>query len=327
MKTIAVIGAGISGLVLARQLRDVAAVTVFEKSRGIGGRMATRYANGYEFDHGAQFFTARTPAFREFLQPLINARVVANWTATFAELDKTRVRDLRDWSDDYPHYVGMPRMNAIGKFLSQGLDVRTHTPVAEIRRERGRWAVLDSDGDRHGGFDWLVLTAPAPQTADLASGFPGLAGLGRTHTMRACYALMLGFARPLELPWQAAAVRDADISWISVNSSKPGRETPFAMLIHSTNAWANAHIDDEADAVRAHMLDEASTVCGMDLSVADHCGLHRWRYANIARQGGPDCFIDGDAQLAACGDWFVRGRVEAAFASAHSLGRQLRGRL
>lgn len=324
MKRVAIIGAGLSGLVLARRLRDVASVTLFEKSRGVGGRMATRYADNYEFDHGAQFFTARTAAFREFLQPLIEDRVVANWTPKFVELDPERTRDRRDWGDDYPHYVGTPRMNAIGKRLAQGLDVLTGTGVAGVSRDDGAWRVLDSQGNSHGGFDWLVMTAPAAQTAELASEFPELAALCRAREMHACFALMLGFNKPLELPWQAAVVRDADISWMSVNSSKPGRQGPFTMMVHSTNAWANAHVDEDVDAVRAHLVDEASTVCGMDLRVADYCQVHRWRFANADRQGGPDCYIDEGARLAACGDWFVRGRVEAAFTSARALASKLR---
>lgn len=324
MKRVAIIGAGLSGLVVARHLRDAAHISLFEKSRGVGGRMATRYANGYEFDHGAQFFTARTAAFREFLQPLVDNRVVTNWTVRFAELDRERVRDIRSWGKDYPHYVGAPRMNAVGKFLSQGLDMRTSTRIVEARRDNARWALLDSDGNAHDGFDWLVLTAPAPQTAVLASGIPALLELSQARDMRACFALMLGFAEALELPWQAAVVRDADISWISVNSSKPERGDSFAMVIHSTNAWADRHVDEDPEYIRSHMIDEASGVCGVDLRLADHCSLHRWRYANIDKQSGPDNFVDIDAQLGACGDWFVRGRVEAAFTSAHSLARQLR---
>ena len=68
---IAVIGSGMAGLTLAKQLGAHADVTIFEKSRGLGGRMATRYANDFVFDHGAQFFVAKTPMFRQFLSPLI----------------------------------------------------------------------------------------------------------------------------------------------------------------------------------------------------------------------------------------------------------------
>ena len=137
---------------------------------------------------------------------------------------------------------------------------------------------------------------------------------------------MRGFARPLDLPWEAARMDNADISWISVNSSKPGRKSAFTLLVHSTNAWASEHVDADKSRVREHLLGEASAVCGTDLRAADHCDLHRWRYANIDRQGGPDYYIDDEARLAACGDWFVRGRIEAAFTSANTLAMRLRER-
>jgi predicted NAD/FAD-dependent oxidoreductase len=324
MKRIAIIGAGLSGLVLARRLGEVAEVTIFEKSRGVGGRMATRYAMDYEFDHGAQFFTARTSAFREFLQPLLSDRIVANWTPTFAELDRHGTRDRRAWGEQYPHYVGVPRMNAVGKYLSTGLDIRTNTRIENIRQEKGKWRLVDSDGRCHDGFDWLVLTAPAPQTATLASAHSELLALCHARKIRACVALMLGFEAPLELPWQAAVVRDADISWMSVNSSKPGRGDAFTMVVHSTNAWANAHVDDELDALRAHLVNEACAISGVDLRQASYCDVHRWRYANMDKCDGPDCYIDERSNLAACGDWFLRGRVETAFSSANALAGKLR---
>jgi predicted NAD/FAD-dependent oxidoreductase len=144
--------------------------------------------------------------------------------------------------------------------------------------------------------------------------------------MRACFALMLGLPSPLDLPWQAAVVRDADISWVCVNSSRPGRDGPFTMVVHSTNAWADAHIDDDIDAIRAHVLAEASALCGIDLR-ADYSDVHRWRYANMDKRGGLECYVDDGNHLAACGDWFLRGRVEAAFTSAHALASKLRSRL
>lgn len=324
MKRIAVIGAGLSGLVLARRLSDVADVTLFEKSRGVGGRMASRYAGDYEFDHGAQFFTARTRAFRQFLQPLVDEHVVANWKAEFADFDRDRMKSLRPWSDEYPHFVGTPRMNAIGKHLARGLDIRTETRIAEISRKNSTWELVDDAGKNHGGFDWLVLTPPPEQTAKLASDVPELVALCDKREMLACFALMLGFARPLDLPWQAARVGNADISWISVNSSKPGRNSAFTLLVHSTNAWASEHVDADKSRVSEHLLLEASAVCGTDLRAADHCGLHRWRYANIDRHSGPNYYIDDGAGLAACGDWFVRGRIEAAFTSANALATRLR---
>ena len=136
MSRVAIVGAGLSGLVVARSLSEIAAVTVFEKGRGAGGRIATRYAGDFEFDHGAQFFTARTATFRKFLQPLLEDGIIADWRANFAQLDRDRITELRSWDESYPHFVGTPRMNRVGKHLAVGLDIRFETTVARIARVR-----------------------------------------------------------------------------------------------------------------------------------------------------------------------------------------------
>ena len=141
--------------------------------------------------------------------------------------------------------------------------------------------------------------------------------------MRGCYALMLGFTNEIEMNWQVAEVRGDAVRLIAVNSSKPGRGAPFTLVVHSSNAWAESHMDDSIDSVQKHLLAEASSVMGRDLSLSTHCQLHRWRYANSTRQSGPAYYLDDENRLAACGDWCVGGRVEAAFESASQLADAL----
>jgi renalase len=81
MTCVAVFGAGLSGLVFADTLGDAAQIKLFDKSRGYGGRMATRRYAAFQFDHGAQFFTARSKSFESFLEPCLAAGVVARWDA------------------------------------------------------------------------------------------------------------------------------------------------------------------------------------------------------------------------------------------------------
>ena len=327
MTRLAVIGAGLAGLVVARALQRDHDVTGFEKSRGTGGRMATRYEKGYEFDHGAQFFTARTQEFQGYLQPLLERGIVANWRACFAEVNQAGVLNARQWNDHNPHYVGAPRMNAVGKSLGEDLNISLNTTVARLEPCRGGWLLADSNETPLGRFDWVILAMPAAQAAALAPELSALRQHACSVNMRACIAVMLGFEAPLSLPWQAALVQGADISWVSANNSKPGRPDGFTLVVHSTNAYADAHIDDSMDAVSSHLLSEIADMIGVDGECADVCRLHRWRYANVDSQDGEDCFIDSTARLAACGDWFRRGRIESAFLSGFSLARKLSSRL
>jgi predicted NAD/FAD-dependent oxidoreductase len=323
MKKVAVIGAGLSGLVVARRLAPLAEVVLYEKSRGLGGRMATRYAGEFEFDHGAQFFTARSREFRAFIQPLIDSGTVREWRANFARYDRTRMLNLRPWRDGTPRYVGVPRMNSVGKALSAGLTISLGTTITRVERSREGWVLSHENGAESGPFDWLVLTCPSAQTALLARDHPTLSSFCDRRRMQACFALMLGFAGRIDIDWDAAEIHNADVRLIAVNSSKPGRSEPFTMVVHSSNNWADAHIDDIAEAVSDHLIDEASSITGQDLRRAAHQQLHRWRYASIGELPGPPYFLDDDARLAACGDWCVRGRIEAAFTSSSGLADAL----
>jgi len=327
MSRVAVIGAGLSGLHVAREIGREHDVTIFDKARGPGGRMATRHAGRWHFDHGAQFFTARTAAFQRFLAPLEAAGVVAHWPARFAEIRKSTITAERAWTTDYPHYVGVPHMNAIGKHLAVGVDIRTATRIEQLEQTDAGWA-LHGDGEcLPERYDWVVVTAPSPQAAELLPAGSPLSRIAEAAPMKSCFALMLGFEALSDPGFDAALVRDRDISWISVNSRKPGRGDSGSIVVHASNDWADAHLDTDIGAVREHMLDELTAASGIDAQSAAHIDVHRWRYANTDKQPPGPSPVDDDHRLAVCGDWLVRGRVESAFTSADRLLEQLRDRL
>jgi renalase len=118
---IGIIGAGLSGLVLANNLNDKWDITLFEKARGVGGRMATRHADPYQFDHGAQFFTARQKEFKKFLQPLLDNGLVVEWNPIMTTLAKGEKPYKRDWFE--PHYIPVPKMNSMCKYLARDQDI------------------------------------------------------------------------------------------------------------------------------------------------------------------------------------------------------------
>lgn len=319
MTSIAIIGAGLSGLVLAHQLKEFVQVTLFEKSRGVGGRLATRYAEPYQFDHGAQFYLAKTEAFQQFLEPFIQQGIVKSWHAKFVEITGDKITGERQWDDSPAHYVSIPKMNALGKALAENLDVKLQTQIQSIKKQGHLWQLTDNNNNLFGKFDWVISTAPAEQSASLLpTSFTHYERVKNTK-MQGCYALMLGYKEPLDIPWDAALVKQADLSWVSVNSSKPDRDIGYSIQTLTTNDWADAHIEDDSKSVQAHIVSELAKVTGVRVDHADHIGLHRWRYANVAKQQGEASLIDYENQLGACGDWCIQGRVESAFTSAMHL--------
>ena len=319
---IAIIGAGISGLTTAINLDKNYEITLFEKSRGAGGRICTRYTDSYNFDHGAQFFTARSPEFKEFLKPLINSGVIDNWKARLIEVRDNVIINRQQWNNDLPHYVGVPSMSSIGKYLSKNLNIKLNTEVS-IQKSLEGWKVVDSDGEVFGHYDWVISSIPAEQSLQLLPDYFFHHDALKQKKMLGCYSLMLGFDEALDLDWDAAQLTGTDISWIAVNSSKPGRPDDYSLLVHSTNEWAEEHLDDDVDAVKAYLCSQVAEIIGQNVYSAHHIDLHRWRYANIPKQDNNTLFIDSESKLAACGDWCKKGRIEEAFRSGFDLAKEM----
>lgn len=323
MISIAIIGAGLSGLTAANSLKGHAEITLFEKARSVSGRMSTRRAAPYFFDHGAQFFRARTDEFNAFLAPMLATGIVEPWDARFAEITNRKLERERHWGERFPHYVGVPGMSAIAKHLSQGLHVELETRVQSINRNLGKWSLKDDRGKPLGDFDWVISSVPAEQAADLVPPFLSLHTKVNSVKMGSCFSLMLGFENALPLGFDAAIVHGEDISWISVNSSKPERAESFGLLVHSTNSWADANRDKDRDEVMEYLCQQTSLIIGHDVDVADHKALQRWLYANAKKQTTGTCFIDTTENIGVCGDWCIEGRVEAAFTSGLDLAKKI----
>lgn len=320
MRKIAVIGAGLSGLTFASSLNAKAEVTVFEKSRGIGGRMATRYAEHYEFDHGAQYFTAKGKAFQKFLEPFFEKGIVRNWQPNLVTLSKGGAKQR---VSNHPSYVASPRMNALAKEMAADLKLVGNTHIGKVTGSAGAWELIDKEGSSLGVFDEVVFAIPSHQAAVLMpDNFKHLEQIKHAK-MDACFSLMLGFENPLELEFDGAFVEGSSIGWISVNSSKPGRPQGFSMMVQSENRWAEAHVDEDKDKVHAMLLEEASSLLNQDLSSAEHQVLHRWLYASTSVAAGENFFHDEKNQLACIGDWCIKGRVEAAFDSGYRLAEKI----
>ena len=331
MKRIAIIGAGMAGLTLAHQLKHKAEVTVFEKSRGVSGRLATRRLGEYEFDHGAQFFTARSEAFEQFIAPFIEQGVIAEWQPRVLTLEAGEKPYRRDWFE--PHYVAVPRMNSFAKALAADLDIQLEITISTLSAmPNGQWQLHTLEEKLPQVFDWVISTAPASQSIALLD--QHLSELSTDITsdtantlqdvqMAPCFTLMLGFEQALKLPFQAARAKNASIEWIMVNSSKPGRTEPFTLVIQSSNSWARENLERDLDWVNQAMLTDLEQLLGEPLPVVAVESLHRWRYSRVEQALEREAVLDWEKGLAACGDWCLSGRVEGAFLSANSLARQL----
>ncbi len=324
---IAIVGAGISGLTLANELAGIGEITVFEKSRGVGGRMATRRAGDFRFDHGAQCFTARTTRFRQFVLPLMEAGHIAVWEGRVVNLNGGEDQSDRVWFET--HLVASPDMNSLCKLMAENADIRLDTEIAPLeRRPDGRWHLHDKEGGDQGSFDWVISTAPPAQTARLFGIHAGFSNQIMAQKTQPCFAVMAGWNCDIDPGWAAAKVRDNPIKWISVNSSKPGRDSAkTTLVVHSRKSWTRDHIGDDLDAVQSALGDALEALTGISIKTADHVATHRWRYALVedAQRHGP--YFAGDVRLAATSDWAASSRIEEAWLCALDLASMIKTRL
>lgn len=318
--TVAIIGAGIAGLSCASQLQQAGInVTLFDKSRGPSGRMSTRRGEGWQCDHGAQYFTARDPAFLAEVARWQAAGVAAPWQPRLAAFGRA---DEHQPDAGLERFVGKPRMTAPARFLADRLDVRLQATVCALMPEGGRWRLeTHESGLMPACYDAVLLAVPAPQAVPLLQAFSGeLAALPAQAVMRGSWTLMLRYAQRPALDFDAAFVNRGPLRWIARDSSKPGRAGDETWLLHATAEWSEAHIEDDAKTVAAALL-AAFSELGAPPPAA--WTAHRWRYADSAPALTQECIWNAALRIGLCGDWLNGGRVEGAWLGGRALGQRV----
>jgi predicted NAD/FAD-dependent oxidoreductase len=316
---IAVIGAGIAGLACARELaRADVAVTVFEKARGLGGRLATRREANLVFDHGAQYLTARGRAFSRFVEAATHTGTVAAWKPRIREDDRQWDAPIGDW------YVGRPGMSAAVRPLARHVEVLTSVGVHELLAGQRGWELMTDAGTAPRVFDAVAVAVPAPQALTL------LSPLGRTFQrvsevrMAPCWTVMMSFDEPVDAGAEVYRWTSGSLTWAACDSSKPGRpDGPQCWVAHATPAWSREHLEDDAGDVAQSLWREFSAAVGGGLPAPATLRAHRWRHAFVEQPLGSPCLVDEESAVGACGDWCVAPRVEAAFDSGRSLAHAL----
>jgi renalase len=335
----AVIGAGMAGIACARTLAQAGhQVTVFEKSPGFGGRMATRSSPFGTFDHGTQYFTVRDPRFAQALATVPG--LCKPWSA-----NAVRVLDVHGrvaaaaLPSKEPHWVPVPGMNALVRRWAEPLysagRVLLQTRVTHIERDAlhpERWQLhttgANDEQHVHAGFDAVLLALPAAQAGDLlqTSGLaPRLARQLGAVEVTPCWTLMAAFPNAVQPglttlgpQWNAARSTHHRVAWLARESSKPGRDPIERWTVQASAGWSQEHLDDEPARVEAKLLKAFAEVTGI-LATPAHTEVQRWSYAQTTRPLGKTHLWDAKAGVGLAGDWCLGHRVEDAFVSGLEL--------
>jgi hypothetical protein len=303
--TIAIIGAGIAGLTCASELaRYGHAVTVFDKSRGAGGRMSTRRiatdAGEASFDHGAQYFTVRDEQFAAAVAEWEREGLVARWPHAGEDA-----------------WVGVPAMNALVKTMTDGLDMHYQALVSGLEQTGRGWLVNTATED-FGLFDKVIVAIPPEQAAPLLSLHDfEMAREALRARSQPCWTGMFAFDPPLDALPQP--IRDhGDISWAVCNRTKPGRSGPQTWVVQARPMWSKANLERDKADVEDDLLAMLGEALGQDLPAPLTATAHRWRFA-MSSATGDEAMWNEALGLGACGDWLLGPRVECAWLSGKTL--------
>jgi hypothetical protein len=335
---VAVIGAGMAGAACARFLADAGLdVQLFEKSRGVGGRMATRRAewtadDGAEhrarFDHGAPGFSAHSPGFVRFVEQAHRDGLLSRWLP--------RMAPYRDAPRDDPAlWVPTPDMPALCRALLTGVSVQTSCTVDALRHGAAGWS-LESAGSTVGdGFGAVIVAIPPQQAATLLR--PHQADWARRAEalpMLPCWVLMGVAADQDPFPgWDLAWPASGPLAWVVRNDAKPGRERAPGTahwVVHATAGWSQSHLESPAANVQAALQAALDGWLGRSLTW-HHAAVHRWRYASVASvtpsamATASRYWWDASSGLGVCGDALGGAGVDGAWCSARALAAAVIG--
>jgi predicted NAD/FAD-dependent oxidoreductase len=334
-KTI-VVGAGVAGLTVARALTQAGhEVLVLEKSRGLGGRSATRTRHGNRIDHGAQYFTVRAERFQKQVDTWLTMGIAKVWTHNLHKVVGGQVVAPPPGHVGYPRYVFPAGMNGIGKELAHGLEVRRETRVASITQNGSGFKVTTDEAEViHANR--VIVNTPAEQALALCDGL----ALAEVHTevhnaleqvsLRPCISVLAGYD-PANVPaWQGIRVADnslGGVSWLAHDSSKrddANKSEHTVIVLHATPEFSETHYqryNSDRDSVIADLLQDASHITPW-LTEPVWTDSQRWRYALADKPHDARYLQHGELYF--CGDWCGGAKVEAAYLSGLALADALK---
>jgi renalase len=295
-QSIAIVGAGLAGLAAAQALVKAGKTPIiFEKSRGLGGRLATRRTDFGPIDHGAPGVPAGVPGGGEV------------WRNAPDEMRQT----------------GLPGMSALARMMSAGLDIRKSVEVQPLVRTEDGWALREQTGVSLGVFDRVIVTAPPVQAAALTAGDAALADEITAADMWPLWTLLLAFADPTGLEQEVLPLQGA-LSTAIPMLAKPGQTGLERWTVHASVACSEANLGLEKDEAAMLLLDAFQQQAEI-LAEPDYLAAHRWRYARVRTPLGMPFAAIADGSLLAGGDWALGPLASHAVESGRAMAAHVIG--
>lgn len=318
---IAIIGAGLAGLAAANAL-PADSYSIFEKSRGPGGRLASKRIAESRADIGAQFFTVRDPRFESIITDAIAAGAANKWQPRMGKIVNSEVVAS---PDSQQRYVGTPYMNALAHYLAENITIAYETRFDKVTSINNHFVLTTKDG-KNFTADQVLVTTPASQMADLLQDFD-------PHLISVEFEMDPTWTSVFEIQAQLKTTdgeyldacfggRHPAIDFVAMECSKPRRASNY-LVVHAKPDFSKNHLDASTNDILFRIKHEFEKVFNIK---AKPVLSHRWRFARPKYPGKTS--QKGVYKLAPnlwlAGDYLAGGRVEGAYLSGLEAAARLR---
>ena len=307
MKKIAIIGTGLSAIFSAIHLRKNTdlEINLFDKARGLGGRLATRRAEGGKFDHGAQYFSIERINNLPEIQMLINEGVINN-------------------IEDKDIYFSPDGMTNIAKKLLIDFNIFKEHKLVSIDKENENYKLFFENGSTFNS-DYIIMSCPMPQSLEILnkskidydnnlikdledlSYFPCIVVMIKSEIKLSNLEKHIG-----------TDVDSKDISWIGDNYGKKVSSIENYYTIQCSPEFSYENFENEYDETNKKLKHEMEKIFGSNYQILSN---HKWRYSIPKNfyQGDNSLVINKKDFLGLCGDIFTNGRFDGAITSGLSI--------
>ena len=305
-----IVGAGASGILLARRLleRGVPAL-VLEKSRGVGGRVATRRIGTKKFDHGISSLTQRQKeSLQLFPSPKRSSNSEKDSAALFLPLPAPE-----------KGYVSPLGLTAPMKALSHSLTIRLGFKVDQLSISRGGkyWVLADEQGNAVEGAR-LVLTAPAPQSYQLLEkSFPSQLTHLKEKLSKVIYQKQIVLLGIGDSKIAESIRKSKEIDRVIDNGVKGIHDSDQSLSVYASPSFSEKYLDEPDEAILQKIEQSLNKIGPVDLSQFQ---VKRWRYS-VPVNFINEPYLPGNLnpELFCIGDYFTPGNLDGAIHSANEL--------
>ena len=322
MSSFCIIGSGISGATIANLLSKKHSVDLFDKARGPGGRSSfKRLDKAKGFDHGTQYISPKSPAFKKFIKELIKKKVLKNWGGKHLFLHKVKKE-----KKNHTKVIGSKGNNDISKYLLRNINCYFQNELKKIDYKKDKWILTFTDGKKR-IYEKIILTCPFPQLSKLAKKFIQSSFIKKKIKMDANITVMI-IIKKTNKDISSYFFNDKILGWAAKENSKNRfKSNQDLWTLQSTYDWANKRINKNRENIELNskiLIDQFFKLTGIKKTKILFSLNHGWKFSSNSKVLNIKSYWNSSLGLGVCADWFVGPRLESGWISANDLHKKIK---